>query len=510
MRTATADTKKSDIRIAMFAAEAFPYAKVGGLGDVIGALPKALAKSGAKISIVIPGYRSVDTARFHIEPCSAVPQFDVQMGPLVERAAAFQTRMDGCDVDVFLVGSPKYFDREGIYDDPATHEGYPDSMQRFVFFMKAGLELLSRIGRPVDIIHCHDSHTALVPGLINLNLRANPVFSRSGTLFTIHNLAYQGLYPRESLDLAGIGPKHYYAASPFEYWGKVNFMKAAIELADKVNTVSHNYSLEIQTDPEFGMGLEGVLRNRKEDLSGIVNGIDYVEWNPEKDALIPARFSARDLLGKTACKAYLLETFKLSRSRERLPLVGIISRLADQKGFDLIAEAVEEIIALNLQLVVLGTGQKKYHDLFKQIVSRYPGKVGVRLAFDNELAHKIEAGCDMFLMPSKFEPCGLNQLYSLRYGTIPIVRSVGGLVDTVTDYDKGHGTGFCFSGYTAGEMLGAIKRALAVYVVPARWQEMMVRAMSQDWSWDRSAREYMKLYKAIATKYTSFGDATRH
>jgi starch synthase len=501
MVTATENAGKSGMRIVMFAAEAFPYAKVGGLGDVVGALPKALAKSGAKISIVIPGYRSIDPARFHIEPCSAAPQFDVPMGSFVERAAAFQTRMDGCDVDVFLVGSLKYFDREGIYDDPATHEGYPDSMQRFVFFMKAGLELLSRIGRPIDIVHCHDSHTALVPGMIGPNLRGNPVFARSGTLFTIHNLAYQGIYPKESLDLAGINPKHFYATSPFEYWGKVNFMKAAIELADKVNTVSHNYSLEIQTDPEFGMGLEGVLRNRKEDLSGIVNGIDYDEWNPESDPLIPARFSAGDLLGKTACKAYLLEKFGLSRSRDRFPLVGIISRLTDQKGFDLIAEAVEEMMALNLQLVVLGTGQKKYHDLFEQIASRYPGRVGVRLAFDNELAHKIEAGCDMFLMPSKFEPCGLNQLYSLRYGTIPVVRSTGGLADTVTDYDKGHRTGFCFSGYTPGEMLGAIKRALAVYAAPARWQELMTRAMSQDWSWDRSAREYMKLYKAIVAKY---------
>jgi starch synthase len=496
MRTAR-EAGESGLRVVMFAAEAAPYARVGGLGDVAGALPKALAKEGAKPVVVIPAYRSVDLIKHDIRSCAAVPGFGISMGSVQERASVYHTRMNDSEVDVYLIGSRKYFDRDGIYDDPATLEGYADNMERFIFFMKSGLELLSRLELRADIIHCHDSHTALIPGIINLNHRADPPFDRVGTLFTIHNLAHQGLYPKESLVYAGIDLRHFYSGSPLEYWGQVNFMKAGIELADKVNTVSQTYSVEIQADHAFGMGLEGVLRERKEDLSGIVNGIDYEEWDPEKDPLIPAHFSRLDLSGKAKCKEHLLHYFGLPISQDRIPLVGIVSRLADQKGFDLIEEAAAEIIAQNLQIVILGTGQRKYHDLFKRISSQYPRKVGVRLAFDNELAHQIEAGCDLFLMPSKFEPCGLSQLYSLRYGTIPIVRATGGLVDTVIGYNNGKGTGFCFSSYTSGEMLTAMKEALAVYSDPARWRELTIRAMSQDWSWNRSAREYMQLYRKI-------------
>lgn len=485
------------MKVIVFAAEAAPYAKVGGLADVVGALPKALEKLGAKLAVVIPAYRSVDLGNHQIAPCVAVPEFDVPMGSIREHAVIYQTRVPGSGVDVYLIGSQTYFDREGIYDDPITKEGFTDNMMRFIFFMKSGLELLARMQLPVDIIHCHDSHTALIPGLLQVNHSGNPVFSRTGTLLTIHNLAHQGLFPKESLVYAGIDLRHFYPTSPFEYWGKVNFMKVGIELADKVNTVSRTYSVEIRTNPRFGMGLEGVLQNRKEDLSGIVNGIDYDEWSPEKDLLIPARFSAGDLSGKAKCKEQLLKHFGLPLSGDRIPLIGIVSRLADQKGFDLIAESITEITALDLRLMILGTGQKKYHDLFARIASRHPGKVRVRLAFDNRLAHQIEAGCDMFLMPSRFEPCGLNQLYSLRYGTIPIVRATGGLADTVIDYDRSGGTGFCFSGYTSREMMTAIKRALTIYSDPGRWRDLIVRAMSQDWSWNRSAAQYMKLYQAI-------------
>ena len=485
------------MKIVMFAAEAVPYAKVGGLADVVGALPKALAKLGAQLVTVIPAHRTIDFRKFQIKRCAEVPGFDVPMKASVERAEVFQARNPESGVDVFLIGSRAYFNRSTIYDDPETREGYADNMERFVFFMKSGLELVSRLGLPVDIIHCHDSHTALIPGMINVNHRSHPLFARVGTLLTIHNLAHQGLYPKDALDYAGIDPGHFYPTSPFEYWGKVNFMKAGILCADKVNTVSQTYSVEIRTDHEFGMGLEGILNDRKEDLSGIVNGIDYDEWNPETDPLIPARFSSRDLSGKEKCKRHLLEQFGLPGRGDRVPLIGIISRLADQKGFDLIEEAAEEITALDMQLVVLGTGQEKYHDLFTRIARQYPDKVGIRLAFDNALAHQIEAGCDLFLMPSKFEPCGLNQLYSLRYGTIPVVRATGGLADTVAGYDGDGGTGFCFSGYTAEEMMAAIRKALAAYSDRARWQALMLQAMSQDWSWDRSAREYMNLYGKI-------------
>jgi starch synthase len=497
IKVVTTSKAEAPLNVVLFAAEAAPFAKVGGLADVVGALPKALAKLGVKPVIMIPAYRTVDFSSHQITPCAAVPAMDIRMGLNLEHAEIYQTRIQDPVIDVYLIGSSKYFDRDGIYDDPLTGEGYPDNMERFVFFMKSGIELLRRLHRPLDVLHCHDSHTALIPGMIKLNYRDDPMLSRAGTLLTIHNLAHQGLFPKESLEYAGIDLRHFYPLSPFEYWGRVNFMKAGIELADKVNTVSHTYSVEVRTDPEFGMGLENVLQRRGEDVSGIMNGIDYDEWDPERDPLIPFPFSLRDLSGKSQCKEWLLKYFGFPCSGDRIPLLGIVSRLADQKGLDLIAEAVEEITALDLRLVILGMGQKKYHDLFTEIASRHPEKVGVRLVFDNKLAHQIEAGCDFFLMPSKFEPCGLNQLYSLRYGTIPIVRAIGGLADTVVDYNRGEGTGFRFVEYKSGEMVDAIKRALAVYSNPAQWRELVIRAMAQDWSWDRSAAEYLSLYKTI-------------
>jgi starch synthase len=486
--------------IAMLAAEASPFAKVGGLGDVVGALPKALEKLGAKPIVIIPAYRAVHSSALNIHSFSRVPGFDISMKSVVERADIFQSRIDGTGVDVYLIGSRKYFDRPGIYDNPETKQGYSDNTERFIFFMKSALELLQRLGAPIHIIHCHDSHTALVPGLIQTNLRSRPYFSKTGTLFTIHNLAYQGISSKEALACAGIDATHFYPGSPFEYWGRVNFMKAGIEFADKVNTVSRTYSFEIQTNPEQGMGLDGVLQRRKEDVSGIVNGIDYDEWNPQTDPFIPVHFSIHDLAGKAECKRQLQQYLGLPRSTNRVPLIGIVARLADQKGFELLSEAIHEVMAVNLQLVVLGTGQQKYHDLFEEIAAKYSGKLAVQLSFDNGLAHRIEAGCDMFLMPSKFEPCGLNQLYSLRYGTVPIVHATGGLVDTVIPYDGDNGTGFRFSNYSVEGMMAAIKQALAVYSDPDRWHALRVRGMSQDWSWNKSAVQYLQLYRSIYLK----------
>ncbi len=488
------------LNIAMFAAEASPYAKVGGLGDVVGSLPKALDKLGAKVTVVIPAYGTARPAALSVHSGKRISRLEIPMASSLEHADVFHARMDHTAVDVYLIGSRKYFDRKGIYGDPATGEGYPDNMERFVFFMKSGLDLLPKLGVPVDIIHCHDAHTALIPGLVKKNLWNHPFFSNAGTLFTIHNMAHQSIYPVTSLDYAGIDRQEFFPMSPFEYWGQVNFMKAGSEFADRINTVSRNYSVEIQESHEFGVGLEDVLRKRKEHLSGIVNGVDYDVWNPETDPFIRAHYSSQDLSGKEECKKCLLGHFGLDHSQNRVPLIGMISRLADQKGFDLIAEAFDEIMALDLRLVILGTGQKKYHNMLQQLTYRYSGKMGLRLSFDDELAHKIEAGCDMFLMPSRFEPCGLNQLYSLRYGTIPVVRKTGGLADTVIPFDREAGTGFVFSEYSADEMMAAIRQALKVYADPALWQALMLRAMSQDWSWDKSACQYLELYQGIYSK----------
>lgn len=482
-----------------FSAEAAPFVKVGGLADVAGSLPAALQKLGVRMQLVLPAYTSIPAERYGVEPVPDLSDFEVPMGERSVRAHVGRALLPGSAVEVFLVGGADYYARSGVYVDPVTGEDYPDNMQRFVFLMKAGLELLRRLGAAPDVLHCHDSHTALIPALLKTTYRGDSFFRRTGSMLTIHNLAFQGIFPKEALAVAGIGLEHWYPGSPFEYWGRVNFMKAGIETADLLTTVSENYARQIRTDHEYGCGLEGVLRRRSGDLTGIVNGIDYGEWNPETDPLIPARYSARDLSGKARCKEELQRVFGLRPAPGRVPLIGMVSRLTDQKGFDLIGEAGDQLAALDLQMVVLGTGQPKYHELLQGLAARLPGKLAVRFGFDNTLAHWIEAGADMFLMPSKFEPCGLNQLYSLRYGTVPIVRATGGLADTVVNYDiaSNSGTGFCFVDYRATEMILAVKRALMVYSDPLSWEELMLRCMAQDWSWERSARKYLQLYERI-------------
>ncbi len=493
---------RDQIHIVMFAAEAAPFVKVGGLADVIGALPKILEKLGAQITLVLPGYQVIPRGRFGIHASTAVAPFDVPIGSGSVRAKVEQTVLEDTGIDVYFLDGGGFFSREGVYDDPASKQGYPDNVQRLAFYARAGLELLRRLGRPVDVIHCHDSQTGLVPGLLQSVYSRDPFFRKTGCLFTIHNVAYQGLYEKDALTWAGIDSRYFAPSSPFEYWGKVNLMKIGILTADLVSTVSETYAREIQSGPEFGYGLEGILKDRAGDLFGIVNGIDYDEWNPETDPLIHAHYSSQVLAGKAVCKWALLESVRLPKQKGRIPLIGIISRLADQKGFDLIDEAVEQIAAHDLQMVVLGDGQPEYHKLLETLVARHPMKIAARFGFNNPLAHQIEAGADMFLMPSKYEPCGLNQLYSMRYGTVPIVRSTGGLADTIKDYDLQHdtGTGFAFKDYSAQALLGAIERALILFADSERWHRLMVRCMMERWSWAESAPKYLALYDRIYAK----------
>ena len=486
-------TDTNVLKIVMVAAEAAPYAKVGGLGEVVGSLSRALGKLGADVSIIIPAYGNVTAGQYPAEPFQNIPGFDVSLGSLSEPASIFRAVLPRSNVAVYLIGSNRYFARDGIYDDPITREGYTDNMERYIFFMKAALELMVRFQIPVDVIHCHDSHAALIPSMILENYNHVPAITRAHTVFTIHNLAYQGIFPNSALDLAGIDQRRFYPSSPFEFWSNVNFMKVGIVLGQTVTTVSPTYAAEIQT-PELGVGLEGVLRERNSHLHGIINGIDYDEWNPEIDPLIPAHFSASKMSGKNICKKDLLKFFGLDSSAKRTPLIGMVSRLADQKGFDLLAEAMPRIAELDLKLVILGTGQQKYHDMLSKIAERYPDKVGVRLTQDNALAHRIEAGCDMFMMLSRYEPCGLNQLYSLRYGTIPVVHRTGGLADTVIPYDGAVGTGFSFVEYSVDALMQSLHEALLVYSDMYAWKKLMRRAMSQNWSWDTSARRYLELY----------------
>ena len=487
------------MKIAMLGAEAVPYVKVGGLADVVGALPVELERQGAAPIIIIPAYKDIHHERHGIRPCERVRGFGVPMGPRFMPAEIFQAQLPGTRIDVYLIGSQEYFSREGVYDNPATGEGFVDNMQRFIFFMKAAVALLHRLELRTDILHCHDSQTGLVPGFLRTSLLHDEFFSQCGSLFTIHNVAYQGIYPKHALQWAGIDTRHFHPASPFEFWGQVNFMKVGIECADLLSTVSETYALEIQSGPEHGHGLEGALKARSHDLHGIINGIDYGEWNPETDRHIRVRFSQDDLEGKARCKAEVLRRFGMPETNMEFPMIGMVSRLADQKGFDLLDRADADIGGLDFSLVILGRGQRKYHDLLARLAARHPGRIAIKTDFDDPLAHAIYAGSDMFLVPSRFEPCGLNQLIALRYGSVPIVRTTGGLADTVKDCDdrNGSGTGFRFARYSESDLAAAIRRALHHYSDRAGWRQLMRRGMSEDWSWAESARKYLKLYERI-------------
>ena len=494
--------ENTSLRVCFASAEAAPFAKAGGLADVAGALPKALKVSGAAIIIFIPKYGSIDDEEFELSKVDEIPDTKIAMGSKHTSASLWKAQLHGSCVETYFIGNTEYFSRKGIYNDPKTGEGYRDNHERYIFFMRALLSFIEALDWKPDVIHCNDYQTGLIPAYLKTLYSDNPFYRDVSTLYTIHNLQYQGIYPKKALSLTGFPEDAFYPLSPFEFWGNVNFMKAGIVYADVLNTVSQRYAEEIQTAEEFGYGLEGLLKDRSEDLHGIVNGIDYSIWNPATDELMPFSYTPDDLSGKRKNKEELLKQNGLPILKEDVPLIGIISRLADQKGFDLIEKAADKMMSLDLQVVVLGTGQKKYHDMLQMLEREYPEKIKVNLAFDNRLAHLIEAGSDMFLMPSRFEPCGLNQLYSLKYGTIPIVRRTGGLADTIDDYDQktGKGTGFVFSDYSPDAMLEAICRAVGTYQNKDEWTNIMQSTMSKDFSWESSAKKYIQLYEKAISK----------
>lgn len=495
--SSTSDENPAAQRVAFLSAEAVPYAKAGGLGDVAGALPAAIGGLGVAVDVVLPAHGSVDREKFNVRPVreNLVAWFD----GAEQRFDLLEAEPPAKNVRVFLIDHHGYFGREGVYVDPATGHEYPDGPERYLFFCRAALEAIRTLGDPIDVLHCHDHQTAMALALRRLQYGDDPILGEAIGVFTIHNLGYQGLYGPRVLDSVGIGREWFYPTSPFEFYGQVNLMKIGIVLADKVNAVSETYAREICSDPLVGARLEGVLQDRGEDLVGILNGIDTEEWNPCKDALIAKNFSARDLDGKRENKEALLKRSGIDLTHvDKVPLVGMVSRLVGQKGLDIIEDGLEEIMALGIDLVVLGTGEPRYHELLEEAAKKYPGRIAVQLKFDNGLAHLIEAGSDMFLMPSLYEPCGLNQMYSLRYGTVPVVRATGGLADTVSDDDDkpGEGLGFSFTGYSAAELVNALERAVEAYGDKERWQKIVLRGMASDFSWERSARKYIALYES--------------
>ena len=488
------------MNIILVASEVAPFAKTGGLADVAGALPKALVQLGHSVTVVMPFYRHAKRSQQRIEDTGKF--ISVPIADRLVTGRVFRSSLPGSSVPVLLIANDTYYDRDELYLDRARNTDYDDNCERFVFFSRAVLETIQILGLRPDILHCNDWQTGLVPVYLKTLYADNPTLAPARTLFTIHNLAYHGLFWHWDMNLTGLDWS-LFNWRQLEFYGKLNLLKAGLVFADLLNTVSPRYAQEIQT-PEFGRGLDGVLRERAADLHGVINGIDYSVWNPETDPLIPAPYSASGLAGKRTCKEKLLAAQKLPL-RKNTPLIGMISRLDPQKGFDILAIALDELMKLGLQLVILGTGDKEYHELLQAAAREHPNQLAVNLTFDNALAHQIEAGSDLFLMPSRYEPCGLNQLYSLKYGTVPIVRATGGLADTIVDaapaaLAAGRATGFVFEKHNPVELLGAVRRAVDLYHRPADWARLVRTGMSQDWSWTHSADQYVQLYKKAREK----------
>jgi len=477
------------MHIAFVASEGVPFSKTGGLADVVGALPHALAALGHQVSVYLPRYRQTKLTDPETVVGSITIPFDDKY-----RFASVVKGASQSGASFYFIDYPEYFDREALYGTPAGD--YPDNAERFALFSRAVLEATKILGVP-HIFHCHDWQSALVPVLLRTVYAEDPAFRDVGTVFTIHNIGYQGLFPAEVLPLLML-PWDLFTMSKMEFFGQVNFLKGALTYSDFVTTVSRKYSQEIQT-AEYGFGLEGVLRNRAATVTGILNGVDYDEWSPQADKFIAAKYSPQDLSGKGKCKQDLLAAFGVNRVDAKVPVIGVVSRFAAQKGFDLIAQIMDRLAREEMIVVVLGSGDKQYEELFTRLNKQFPNKIALKVAYDNAIAHKVEAGADMFLMPSKYEPCGLNQIYSLKYGTVPIVRATGGLDDTIEPWDarSGKGTGFKFTDYTGEALLLTIKHALQAYRDQTSWQVLMRNGMGKDFSWNASAREYGKVYERV-------------
>ncbi len=477
------------MNIAFAASEGVPFSKTGGLADVVGALPRALAALGHHVSVYLPRYRQTklpDPAM--VVRSVTIPFDDEYRFPSVVSAGSVG------GVRSYFVEYPQYFDRDALYGTAAGD--YPDNAERYALFCRTVLEASKVLGVP-DIFHCHDWQAALIPVLLRTIYADDPAFRDAGTVFTIHNMGYQGLFPPETLPLLML-PWDLFAMSKMEFFGQVNFLKGALTYSDFITTVSRKYSQEIQTT-EYGFGLEGVLHSRASTVTGILNGVDYDEWSPQTDKFTAAKFSLQELANKAKCKQDLLAAFGLTSANPKLPVIGIVSRFAAQKGFDLIAQVADRLAREEMIIIALGTGDKAYEDMFQRLNKLFPKKIAVKVAYDNAIAHKIEAGADMFLMPSRYEPCGLNQIYSLKYGTVPIVRATGGLDDTIEPWDarSGKGTGFKFSDYSGEALLLTVKQALEAFRDQTSWQVLMRNGMSRDFSWNASAREYGKVYERV-------------
>ena len=473
------------VRVAIVSSEAAPFAKTGGLADMVGSLAVALARRGLEVTLVLPAYRCI-LGRTDVAATGMA--FDVPTVDGAERADVLQG-VAGDGTPVYFVRSDRFFDRDGLYGRDGAD--YPDNADRFAWFARAALALLAHLGPP-DVLHGHDWQAGLAAAYPRAEPQHYPSLASTRTLFTVHNVGYRGLFDAGLFPRLHVDPAHYWPH--FEFYGSISFLKAGLALADRLTTVSPSYAEEVKT-AEQGFGLDGVFRERAADLVGIMNGADYEVWDPAADAFIARPYSAAAPDGKQACKLDLQQRLGLPPSAA--PLAGMVARLVDQKGLDILAGALDALLARDVQVAVLGTGDPHHEHVLTGFARRYPGRMAVRIGFDEQLAHVIEAGSDLFLMPSRYEPSGLNQLYSLRYGTIPIVRATGGLRDSVMPFDEaaGRGTGFLFEDYSPEALVQAVDRALDCFGRTAAWRTLMANAMAQDFSVDRTAAEYAALYE---------------
>jgi starch synthase len=482
------------MHIVFAASECVPYAKTGGLADVVGALPSAVAKLGHKVTVYLPLYRQVQK---HLsQPRIAIPSLTIPF----EYYNRFVATVDGGErdgVQYYFIDCPELFDREYLYGSPTGD--YPDNAERFGLFARAVLESTKQLGVP-DVFHVHDWQSSLLPVYLRSSYYFDPALRQAGCLLTIHNAAYQGGFPPQTTERLLL-PWDIFTMDKVEQFDQFNFLKGGIVFSDMITTVSRKYAEEIQT-AEFGNGLEGTLQRRQSDLRGILNGVDYAHWDPASDGNIAAHYSPENLAGKLECRRDVLHAFGAENVPDETPVIGIVSRFATQKGFDFIAQVAAEIATEEVFIVALGRGEPYYENLLRDLQIRYPDRFSVRVMYDEALAHKVEAGSDIFLMPSRYEPCGLNQIYSLKYGAVPVVRATGGLDDTIVEWDAEAktGTGFKFSGYLAQDFLAALRRALAAFKDKDSWQILMRNGMEKNYSWTKPSLEYVQCYEEVARR----------
>ena len=488
------------LKILFVTSEVVPFVKTGGLADVSAALPQTLAELGHEVRIVVPKYGAVDDRKFKIHEVVRLKDIKIELAGKEVIFSLKSCFLPGqkIRVQIYFLDNQEYFgSRNSLYGDPMTGKDYPDNDERFIILNRAVFELIIKLGWIPDIIHCNDWQCGLIPTYLKTVYSGEENFDKFKTLFTIHNLAYQGEFSKSSFKKTGL-PDKLNSPKGILHKGKLNFMKSGLVYADAINTVSKTYANEIRTDSVIGSGLKDVLSKRKDDLYGIINGIDTKVWNPDRDKHLPKKYSIKNVEQKAVNKQALAEKFGFE-FKEDTPIIGLISRLFDSKGIDLIEKILPQLLKLDIQMIVLGTGDKKYHSFFDQIAKKQSDKFACYLGFNDDLAHLIEGGADILLMPSKYEPCGLNQMYSLNYGTIPVVRETGGLADTVKKFNEKtkEGTGFVFKKYNAKELLTEIKRALKVYRDKDTWNKIVKAGMKEDFSWNSSAKKYIDLYKTI-------------